>query len=211
MEEKYKYCKGCYLNLSVLCFNSHSTTKDGLRSKCIDCRRLEHIEYRKNNPEKIKRLQREIDRRKRSRSNWHVKRSNYNRSEKGKISNRKRQIRYNLNNPGKRRAVSASRRAGKRNATPKWLTKIDISSIEELHTICLLFRMYTGQEYHVDHIIPLNSDIVCGLHVPWNLTVLPAKENMVKQNKFYPELAIDYSAEYYRTSTLPVGPMSPRF
>jgi 5-methylcytosine-specific restriction endonuclease McrA len=81
-------------------------------------------------------------------------------------------------------ANSAKRRASKRQASPNWLSEDDRWLIKEIYETALARTKLTKIEWHVDHIVPLKHDLVCGLHVPWNLQVITASENISKHNRF---------------------------
>jgi len=81
------------------------------------------------------------------------------------------------------RADTKSRRRKHREATPKWLTTAQKSAMREIYKIAITMTKTTGEQYVVDHIVPLRSDEVCGLHVPWNLRVITQEENLAKSNK----------------------------
>lgn len=78
------------------------------------------------------------------------------------------------------RCNTVARRAGLNKATPSWVNK---SEIRKIYTRSADLTKRTGTAYEVDHIIPLQRKDVCGLHVPWNLQVIPATENRRKSNK----------------------------
>ena len=81
------------------------------------------------------------------------------------------------------RADTKARRRKHREATPKWLTKQEKSEIRQLYQIAITMTKTTGEQYVVDHIVPLRGESVCGLHVPWNLRVITQEENLKKSNK----------------------------
>lgn len=98
----------------------------------------------------------------------------YKTTEKGKAA-RKRELIAKIKS-GKGKLDCANRRAYKLKRTPKWLTVEQKANIKEIYRNCAI-------GYEVDHIIPLRGKEVSGLHVPWNLQYLPAKENAIKGNK----------------------------
>ena len=88
---------------------------------------------------------------------------------------------WKVRNQAKVRMQTACRRAKKKSAQPEWVSSADLlgyyKQAKRLSDII-------GIEYHVDHIVPLQSETVCGLHVPWNLQIIPAWQNLQKQNKY---------------------------
>src|SRR5271165_3970669 len=96
---------------------------------------------------------------------------------------RRRSSLYDKEHKPQRAAREACRRATKLNATPSWLTEEHKKQIELLYIERDRLRSEKGIMYHVDHIVPLISDMVCGLHVPWNLQVLSAVDNIKKGNR----------------------------
>jgi len=81
------------------------------------------------------------------------------------------------------RADTKARRRKHRQATPPWLTRKQKSEIRQLYQIAITMTKTTGEQYVVDHIWPLRSDRVCGLHVPTNLRVMTRAENLLKSNR----------------------------
>lgn len=96
---------------------------------------------------------------------------------------RRRNSAYDREHKPQRAAREAYRRAMKLNATPSWLTQQHKKDMELLYVERDKLRSEKGIMYHVDHVVPLISEVVCGLHVPWNLQVIPAIDNMKKSNR----------------------------
>ena len=52
-------------------------------------------------------------------------------------------------------------------------------------------RRKAGENVVVDHIVPITSDIVCGLQCSRNLQIITEKENTWKSNTYWPEGPMD--------------------
>lgn len=70
-----------------------------------------------------------------------------------------------------------------RRATPRWISRNDFRDVR----IMVRRRRANGEDVHIDHIVPICSKYVCGLHVPWNLQIITRNENIKKSNRYWPD------------------------
>lgn len=99
------------------------------------------------------------------------KKAAYRRANKGRISALRRKYEERL-----------------KRATPNWLTSEDVSEMEDMYTAAQMFKEYTGIDYEIDHVVPLQGKTVCGLNVPWNLGILEMAVNRSKGNRYWPDM-----------------------
>lgn len=90
------------------------------------------------------------------------------------------QTEYLRRNPHRR----SSRKLKWLRATPGWA---NFHKIRRIYILAGLMTQLLQQPYEVDHIVPLNHPLVCGLHTEANLQVLSGVENRDKSNTWWPD------------------------
>lgn len=222
-----KECRVCNVTKNLTEFSKRADYKDGYFTRCKQCDSESHKKRMERKGELIlnqKKLHRERNKAKLSaqKKEWYCKNKEHckAKSKKNRQNNKARcqklQKEYYSKNKSKIRATNkkwAARNRGKCNsykakykstkiqATPPWLTYEHLAEIEELYQWAKdLQWLNNGEPLHVDHIIPLQGVDVCGLHVPWNLRIIPASENCKKSNTKYHKKSIVFKIEEVRNS-----------
>lgn len=159
-----KICIKCFIEQPFENFYKNIKNKSGYTGSCKSCTIIRTTKWNKNNPNKTKQ---------------YIKTCYQKDSTKERMRNFYRQPLQKI----KKTTKENKRRASKLNAMPPWLSAEQKLEIEYKYWLAHDARIITGEDYHVDHIVPLKGKGVCGLHVPWNLQVLPSDINLSKGNK----------------------------
>lgn len=155
------------------------TRMDGLKSKCKPCSNADSAKWRKDNPDRekaygIARRAADADRLNAVSAAWY--KANKDRAVGHKAAWKKA-------NPERHHACaaagSARRRASRKQATPPWADQDVIAGI---------YKDAAYKQMDVDHIVPIQSKLVCGLHWEGNLQLLTRSQNTSKCNRNWPDM-----------------------
>jgi 5-methylcytosine-specific restriction endonuclease McrA len=110
---------------------------------------------------------------------------------------REYRLAYAKNNKGKCNANTAKRKAAKLQRTPSWLTKEQWKEIRQFYIEAKELSWLSQGGLDVDHIVPLQGKDVSGLHVPWNLQIIPSPLNKAKSNKLHSKITSGIWIAYF--------------
>lgn len=190
-------CTVCKKEKDEALFYPNKAKRNGRTSECKECHKAStrqwakknlaacvkaNNKWRKSNPEKVKEIRAAFYRKDLEKSRAYNKKK-YNENHDGALATAKK---YRQANPDKINEASMRYYAKKSGSTPLWGNKF---FLQEAYALARLRGKFTGLKWHVDHIVPIRSKIVCGLHAHTNVQVIPATINQRKQNKFWPDMS----------------------
>lgn len=171
----FKQCSECGEIRPAAEFHKRIASPDGLAYKCIQCVNACSQQWRQLHPE----AHREWYRNNRNHKSDYFRswRKTHAETERFRIAQWARQ------NPGKVNANIGKRNAARLRAIPSWA---DPRETQRIYDEAAKMRRATGLPYEVDHIVPLQSKRVCGLHWSGNLQIILKAENISKHNRRWP-------------------------
>ncbi len=151
------------------CKNGHISVRYRDKGNCKQC----SVEWAKKNydPDKAAKASKR----------WRSKNPDYADLNRDRINAISRA--YRQRNKPKVAALRAANRARRKQAAR--FTEADVFVASEAYDLAKKRSHATGISWEVDHVIPLSSKIVCGLHCAANIQVIPASVNRRKSNKVH--------------------------
>lgn len=207
-------CSKCGTYKAFAEFSKDKHSSNGWSSACLVCRNRQFKAWAEAHPDKLKAsVQRWIEKnidfvRSRARESSRAWRAARDRDELNKAQRAYRQSRpeqfreYEVRSYAQHKdrllhaqrldrqtrpwlycAYDAKKRAKRKKAYCAWA---DQSAIKAVYIVAKKLRN-AGVDCHVDHIVPLVSSVVQGLHVESNLRIVFAQDNLKKSNRFDPD------------------------
>lgn len=174
-----KKCSSCKLEKATELFNKDRSSKDGFNGRCKECDRAKYLANKERYAENGATWYAANKERKNASTKRYYEENRELRLAKTK-QNRKDRV---LSNILRERAIDnircRRRVATKLLATPKW---------SESDKIAILYRKASELGMEVDHVVPLKSSLVCGLHCWHNLQLLDRSINISKGNRHWPDM-----------------------
>lgn len=182
-----KTCRKCKVERPLFDFCKDAKRKDGLQPYCKLCQNA----YRQANKARIEAYREQNrDYYREKNAAWRaanadkVKERNASQYRESREQNIRRVREWQQANPDKHCEIQVRRYASIKSSQPAWT---DRDAIARVYKTAAEMRK-SGFDVHVDHIIPLRSKLVCGLHVPANLQIIDRKVNLVKNNRQWPDM-----------------------
>lgn len=145
------------------CKYGHYAIRSLLHGECSECHRNRALVDRTINPEANRKNAKEL-------------------RKANPESNRARVAAWKKAFPEKVAANTAARDKRVRDASPSWASR---EAINDVYQRARMLTATTGIPHVVDHIVPLRSKLVCGLHCEFNLEVITAEDNLKKSNRWW--------------------------
>jgi len=175
-----KCCTRCKMEKELSEFYPCKKLKSGRISHCKACDKKLRQAYYAKNKERLLEKKKEyyIENKESIKAYWDT-----NRERKKEYD-----AKYRSENTDKRVYYIARRRALKSKTMGYGNAELTDLVMQEAAYVSKARTKATGTQHHVDHIVPLRGDTVCGFHVWNNLRVIPAYENIAKGNKLIEDL-----------------------
>ena len=176
-----KTCKKCQQVKPLSSFSKNERYADGHVSWCKECHKEANRAWYAANKDQHKR--RSIEWAKKNPESAKAAQKRHNKNHKEKRAEKYKE--WAQANRPKRNAINSRRKAAKLKATPLWANQ---DAITVIYAEAMRRQEESGIRKHVDHIVPLQSKIVCGLHVEENLQIIDGSENESKRNFWWPDM-----------------------
>lgn len=171
-EDSTKQCSQCGEQKQI---GDYYRASYGLYAHCKAC----HSRYMREHYQRNKRSYRERSPRWRELNPEKARKFHLDQYYKNRAAKRKYNDEWYKRNPHISNEKNARRYAAKVKATPAWASREKIKEI---------YKLACERGMEVDHIVPLRSRRVCGLHCEFNLQLLTEEENNKKGNRVWPDM-----------------------